>query len=60
MRWHSSEGGWVQGRARPTLAQLYNWRYRELGNLPNVMTLPVRCLSSADATSHRFRFCDKG
>lgn len=23
-----------QGRARPSIAQLYNWRYRELGNLP--------------------------
>ena len=28
----------LQGRARPTLAQLYNWRYRQLGNLPNVET----------------------
>jgi len=26
----------AQGRARPTLAGLYNWRYRDLGNLPNV------------------------
>lgn len=23
-----------QGRARPSIAQLYNWRYRNLGNLP--------------------------
>lgn len=25
-----------QGRARPSLCQLYNWRYRNLGNLPHV------------------------
>lgn len=32
----------LQGRARPSLAQLYNWRYRQLGNLPNVLSDPVR------------------
>ncbi|CAN4106566.1 unnamed protein product [Withania somnifera] len=26
----------AQGRARPSLARLYNWRYRELGDLPYV------------------------
>ncbi|KAJ9685073.1 hypothetical protein PVL29_017200 [Vitis rotundifolia] len=26
----------AQGRARPSIAQLYNWRYRELGDLPYV------------------------
>jgi len=25
----------AQGRARPTLAELYNWRYKRLNNLPN-------------------------
>ena len=30
-----------QGRARPTLAKLYNWRYRSLGDLPNVFTVPA-------------------
>ncbi|KAI9872843.1 MAG: hypothetical protein M1830_001128 [Pleopsidium flavum] len=25
-----------QGRARPTIAELYKWRYRQLGNLPAV------------------------
>ena len=31
----------TQGRARPTLAKLYNWRYRSLGDLPNVSTVPA-------------------
>lgn len=26
----------AQGRARPSIAQLYNWRYRDLGDLPSV------------------------
>ncbi|KAI9715179.1 MAG: hypothetical protein M1812_006158 [Candelaria pacifica] len=25
-----------QGRARPSIAELYKWRYKKLGNLPNV------------------------
>ena len=29
-----------QGRARPSLARLYKWRYRELGNLPVVQNEP--------------------
>ena len=28
----------AQGRARPSLAQLYRWRYEGLGDLPNVLT----------------------
>lgn len=28
----------LQGRARPSIAELYSWRYRDLGNLPNVLT----------------------
>jgi intron-binding protein aquarius len=27
----------AQGRARPSLAELYNWRYNQLGNLPHVL-----------------------
>ena len=27
----------AQGRARPQIADLYNWRYRALGNLPHVV-----------------------
>ncbi len=30
-----------QGRARPSLAKLYNWRYRALGDLPAVSTEPA-------------------
>lgn len=29
-----------QGRARPSLAELYKWRYPRLGNLPIVLTMP--------------------
>ncbi|PIN23485.1 DEAD box containing helicase [Handroanthus impetiginosus] len=31
----------AQGRARPSLARLYNWRYKELGDLPYVRENPV-------------------
>ena len=27
----------IQGRARPSLAKLYNWRYQALGDLPAVI-----------------------
>ena len=30
----------AQGRARPTLADLYKWRYPRLSNLPNVLAEP--------------------
>jgi intron-binding protein aquarius len=30
----------MQGRARPSIAELYNWRYKKLGNLPNVLHEP--------------------
>lgn len=30
----------LQGRARPSLAELYSWRYQALGNLPNVTSTP--------------------
>lgn len=30
----------AQGRARPTLCELYQWRYQSLGNLPHVMDSP--------------------
>ncbi len=31
----------AQGRARPSIAALYNWRYRDLGDLPRVATQPA-------------------
>ncbi|CAI0461792.1 unnamed protein product [Linum tenue] len=31
----------AQGRARPSIAQLYNWRYRELGDLPYLRDDPI-------------------
>ncbi|KAK8946189.1 hypothetical protein KSP40_PGU019610 [Platanthera guangdongensis] len=31
----------AQGRARPTLAKLYNWRYRNLGDLSFVLEEPI-------------------
>ncbi|CAN0863506.1 RNA helicase aquarius [Linum grandiflorum] len=31
----------AQGRARPSIAQLYNWRYRDLGDLPYLKEDPV-------------------
>jgi intron-binding protein aquarius len=30
----------AQGRARPSIAKLYNWRYRNLGDLPHVCNEP--------------------
>ena len=30
----------AQGRARPSLCQLYQWRYENLGNLPHVLKSP--------------------
>lgn len=30
----------AQGRARPSLCELYNWRYKKLGNLPHVCFWP--------------------
>jgi intron-binding protein aquarius len=31
----------AQGRARPSIAKLYNWRYQELGDLPYVREEPI-------------------
>ncbi|GIY87372.1 RNA helicase aquarius [Caerostris extrusa] len=28
------------GRSRPSICELYNWRYKNLGNLPHVLNLP--------------------
>jgi len=37
----------AQGRSRPQIANLYNWRYNDLGNLENVLLRPEYQLSNA-------------
>ncbi|KAK7100268.1 RNA helicase aquarius-like [Littorina saxatilis] len=37
----------AQGRARASIASLYNWRYKRLGSLPHVITLPQFRLANA-------------
>jgi len=43
-----------QGRARPSLASLYAWRYSNLGNLPNVTSLPPYLLANP-GLAHTFQ-----
>ena len=35
-----------QGRARPSLCELYKWRYKDLGDLPHVREWPEYCVSN--------------
>jgi hypothetical protein len=49
----------VQGRARPTLAQLYNWRYKELGDLPNVCSRP-EYIRANPGFSYDYQFINVG
>ena len=49
----------VQGRARPSLAQLYNWRYKELGDLPNVRESPEYKRANP-GFSYDYQFVDVG
>lgn len=37
----------AQGRARPEIAALYNWRYKDLGNLPMVQNKPQYLTANA-------------
>ncbi|CAN0328000.1 unnamed protein product, partial [Ectocarpus sp. 4 AP-2014] len=37
----------AQGRARPEIAALYNWRYKDLGNLALVQTKPQYLTANA-------------
>lgn len=46
-----------QGRARPSLAELYKWRYPQLGNLPAVQTLPEFQTANA-GFRHDYQFID--
>lgn len=45
----------LQGRARPSLATLYNWRYDDLGDLPYVKTAP-EFLRANPGFAHDFQF----
>jgi len=45
----------LQGRARPGIADLYSWRYRDLGNLSNVLTADRYRFANAGLT-HEFQF----
>lgn len=46
-----------QGRARPSIASLYRWRYPKLGNLPIVETAPEFQLGNA-GFAHEYQFID--
>lgn len=49
----------TQGRARPAIAQLYAWRYKDLGNLPYVETNVAYRLANA-GMAHDFQLIDVG
>ncbi|RPB23775.1 P-loop containing nucleoside triphosphate hydrolase protein [Terfezia boudieri ATCC MYA-4762] len=46
-----------QGRARPSIAQLYSWRYQNLGNLPLLEQQPEYRTANA-GFRHEFQFVD--
>ncbi|XP_035218738.1 RNA helicase aquarius-like [Stegodyphus dumicola] len=37
----------AQGRSRPSICELYRWRYKNLGNLPHVLNLPEYKMANA-------------
>eukprot|EP00494_Astrolonche_serrata_P001939 UN01945 len=45
----------MQGRARPSIAKLYSWKYDSLGNLPNVYTEP-QYLAANPGLGYDFQF----
>lgn len=47
----------LQGRARPEIAELYSWRYKDLGNLANVLT-DNRYRTANAGLSHEYQFID--
>ncbi len=47
----------AQGRARPSISKLYNWRYRELGDLPNVREDQAFNLANA-GFAHEYQLID--
>ena len=44
-----------QGRARPSIAELYKWRYPALSNLPSVLTAPEFQIGNA-GFKHEYQF----
>lgn len=48
-----------QGRARPSIAKLYQWRYPQLGNLPHVETAEEFTTSNA-GFKYDYQFVDVG
>lgn len=46
-----------QGRARPSIAELYKWRYSKLENLPNVLT-ETEYLRANAGFRHEYQFID--
>lgn len=46
-----------QGRARPSIAKLYRWRYPHLGNLPHVQTEPDFLLANP-GFKYEYQFID--
>ena len=46
-----------QGRARPSMADLYKWRYPDLKNLPNVLTEPEYLRANA-GFRYEYQFVD--
>merc|ERR1719163_265382 len=40
----------LQGRARPEIAELYSWRYKDLGNLANTLSQPIYKMGNAGLT----------
>ena len=47
----------AQGRARPQIASLYNWRYRALGDMAHVSARPAFVAANA-GFAHEFQFID--
>ncbi|KAF2115980.1 hypothetical protein BDV96DRAFT_520392 [Lophiotrema nucula] len=47
----------MQGRARPSIAQLYSWRYPRLGNLPSVLEQPEFVRANA-GLKYEYQFID--
>lgn len=49
----------AQGRCRPSIASLFNWRYRNLGNLPHVLSEKAFMCANA-GFSHDFQLINVG